>query len=119
MELSGFCSATIDFFPIKCADVRLCLFAHVMFADVRMEQRDQQKGRKIKTEREMINGFKPGITQTMTGKTLLTTHHLYLIWKNCFHDEVGTESSRQFILQVDFKLSKMTQSLLKLSGRER
>lgn len=80
MEPSGFCSTAIDFVPIKRADVCLCLFAHTMLADVRMEQRDEQKDRKIKSEREMFYGFKVVITQTMTGKTFLTHRCLYLIW---------------------------------------
>lgn len=80
------------FFPIERADVWLCLFARKMLG---MEQTDEQKAQEDK-EREMFYGFKVVITQTMTGKTLLTQCFLYLIKQNCIHEyKVGTESLRR------------------------
>lgn len=66
-------------FPIEHADLWVCLFAHKKFADVSVEQTDAQKDVVIKSGREIFNGFKVIIAQTLSRKTLLIHHCLYLI----------------------------------------
>ncbi len=66
-------------FPIEHADLGVCLFAHKKFADVSVEQTDEVKDGVIKSWREMFNGFKVIMAQTVRRKALLIHRCLYLI----------------------------------------